>query len=71
METAKAVMNGVMQLGIVRGVIAADPAPFSDGPKVADVSVVDRGNRHLPDLTFSFRLSGGIKTVDVQGTVSV
>lgn len=40
-------------------------------PKADDVDVVDKGNRHLPDVTFNGKLQGAIHTVDVTGVVSV
>lgn len=70
-ETAKGVILGVLQLGVNRGVIAGDPAPFVEAPLVADVSPTDRANRLLPDMTFSCRLTGGIKNIEIAGTVSV
>ncbi|MEY4579822.1 MAG: hypothetical protein RL701_4525 [Pseudomonadota bacterium] len=77
-EKVKDVLMGVLNLGIARGIIApgvqgstTDPVPFVEAPKVADVSVTDRGNRLLPDVYFSFRLSGGLKTIEVQGVATV
>lgn len=60
-----------LALGQRRGVVAIDPAPTVDAPKVLDVDPSEREARHLPDVTFSFRLQGAIHTVDIAGTVSV
>lgn len=62
---------GVLLLGVRRGVLANDPAPTVDAPRVADVSEVDRANRHLPDVVGTGRLAGAIHTVDISITVSV
>lgn len=62
---------GVLLLGVRRGVLANDPAPTVDAPRVADVSDVDRANRHLPDVVGFGRLAGAIHTVDIAITVSV
>lgn len=65
------VMQGVLNLGVQRRIISADPSPFVEGPLVLDVDETTRGQRILPDLTFSCRLTGGIKSVDINGFVAV
>lgn len=40
-------------------------------PKVADVSIIERTNRTLPDVKFTARLSGAIHRVLIDGTLSV
>jgi hypothetical protein len=56
--------------GIRVGGLAKDPEPTVTAPKVADISVLDRANRHLPDVEFSARLAGAIHTLDISGVVS-
>jgi hypothetical protein len=45
-----------------------DP-PTVTAPRVADISPTDRANRHLPNVTFSARLAGSVRTIDVTGTL--
>jgi len=40
-------------------------------PKVADISIIERTNRTLPDVKFTARLSGAIHRVVIDGTLSV
>jgi hypothetical protein len=70
-EALKGEISAVLKLGIAVGGLAADPAPTVTAPKVADVPVADRENRHLPDIRFSARLAGAIHKATVRGVVSV
>jgi hypothetical protein len=67
----RGVIEAVLQRGVENGIIADDPQYFTEAPLVADVSPTDRANRHLPDVVFSFRLSGAINSVSILGLVSV
>lgn len=67
----RGVIEAVLVRGVNDGIIADSPTPFTEAPLVEEVSEVDRANRHLPDVVFSFRLSGAINTVDILGLVSV
>lgn len=40
-------------------------------PAVADVPVLDKGNRHLPDVNFTAVLAGAIHSVTINGTVTL
>lgn len=40
-------------------------------PAVADVSITNKGNRHLPDVKFTGTLSGAINTVKINGVVTL
>lgn len=64
-------VRGVMSLGISVGGFAADPAPTVTVPLVADVSIVDRANRLLPDVRFNATLAGAIHELEVRGVVTV
>ncbi len=70
-DLIKAAVNGPLQAGIRQNFLAATPAPVITAPKVADVSVTDRQNRLLPDVTFTANLAGAIIAVQLTGTVSV
>lgn len=70
-DRLRAAVYGVLLLGVRRGVLADDPAPTVDAPRVLDVSDADRAARHLPDVTATGRLAGGIHTTDISITVSV
>lgn len=50
--------------------LATTPAPLVTFPLVADVSDIDRQNRHLPGGTFTARYQGAVHTVDIAGTIS-
>lgn len=64
-------VRGTLQLGIRVGGLASDPAPTVFVPKAADVSVSDKSNRILPDVTFTATLAGAIHKVVINGTVTV
>jgi len=40
-------------------------------PKRAEVSTTDRGNRHLPNITFEAPLAGAIHSTTIKGTITV
>lgn len=63
-------IRNALQRGVQRDVIA-DGSIVVEAPLVADVSAIDRANRLLPDVFFSFRLSGAIHTVTIEGLVSL
>lgn len=70
-ERLKGVIASVLQLGVDRGVIAPDPLPIVDAPKVATVSPAEKAARNLPDVIFGFTLAGGLKTISIEGLISV
>lgn len=59
----------VLRLCVKQEILAASPEPTVTVPLVADVSVVDKGNRLLPDVKFEATLAGAIHSVVIQGTV--
>lgn len=62
----------VILLGQRVGGIALTPEPTVTAPKVADVPLASRQARILPDVQFTFTLSGAIHATDpINGTVSV
>lgn len=66
-------------VSVIKGVIAStlkgpgiDPKSIDvQAPRVADASVTDRGNRHLPDVTFTATVTGAVHSVDIAGILSV
>lgn len=64
-------INGAMRAAVDVGFLAATPAYTITAPKVADVSVIDKGNRLLPDVNFSGTLAGAIHATDIMGTLSL
>lgn len=70
-EIMGALMAGVRASGLDPGDGKDIPAPSASAPKVADVDVIDRANRHLPDVKFSGRLAGAIHDLSINGTLSV
>jgi len=59
-----------LQLGVTLGHVNASPTPESTFPKRADVPQVDVDAGMLR-ITFGAQYSGRVKTVDIDGTVSV
>lgn len=65
------IIKGALQDGINVGGLSASPEPIVTAPKVADVDVISRGSRLLPNVFFQATLAGAIHSVTIQGTVSV
>lgn len=61
----------VLDIAVQRNILAKDPAYTITAPKVADISVVDKGNRYLPDVQFVATLSGAIHKVQINGKVTL
>lgn len=64
-------MKGVLKRMVREGILAEDPAPAVQAPKVADVSTNDRAGRILPDVGFTAKEAGAIQSADIAGVVSV
>jgi hypothetical protein len=69
--TIEAEVKAVLQLAVNNQILAADPAPETFVPDVADVTTADKANRILRDVKFQGTLAGAIHKVIIQGTVSV
>lgn len=67
----KSEIGAVNGIAVRQGILAADPAPTVDAPKVADVDPNDRAGRLLPDVTVSGRLAGAIHEINVTASLSV
>lgn len=67
----EAEVRAVLQLGIAQGGFAASPEPTVTVPRAADVSLIDKANRTLPDIKFTATLAGAIHAVTINGVVSV
>jgi len=70
-DLIKAAVMGPIQAGIRQKFLAKTPKPVVTAPKVADISITDRQNRLLPDVTFTANLAGAIIAVALSGTISV
>lgn len=70
-ETVRGQVLGQIQEGIALGIIDGAQDFTVTAPKVADVNPVDKGNRVLPDIRYSYVLSGAIHSVRVVGIVKV
>lgn len=64
-------VKGQLQDGIDAGGLAADPAPVVEAPLAKDVSTTDKGNRLLPDITFTATLAGAIHKTQIRGVVTL
>lgn len=64
-------VRAALRRGVTRGLLTDDPPPEVYVPDVADVSPTDRGNRVLPDVSFSATYAGAVHEVTISGTISV
>lgn len=62
-------VKAVLNQGIANGGIAADPAPTTSVPRVADVAPADKAGRHLPDIRFEATLAGAIHSTKISGVL--
>ncbi len=69
--TIEAEVKAVLQLAVGNQILAADPAPTTLVPDVADVVTADKAARILRDVTFEGTLAGAIHEVVITGVVSV
>lgn len=70
-DLIKAAVRAPLAAGVRNGFLAATPAYTVTAPKVADVDIADRQNRHFPDIKFQATLAGAIITAALSGTISV
>jgi hypothetical protein len=64
-------ISAELNTSIAEGLLTADPLPQVNAPLVSEISVLDKANRCLPDVTFQATLAGAVHKVAIQGTVSV
>ncbi len=69
-------INGALKTGINVGFLDPGdgdliPPPSATAPKVADISSIDRANRHLPEVKFSARMQGAVHDLSINGTLTV
>lgn len=69
-DMVKSVIDAALKLAVRRGLLVEGSTEVT-APAVADVSTTDRGNRLLPDVTFTGDLQGAIHAVRIAGTLSV
>ena len=62
---------GVLEEGVDVGGLAALPKYVITVPKVASIGATDKGNRNIPNVSFTATLAGAINSVVIQGTVSL
>lgn len=60
-----------LQEAVEAGVIDGEQDIIIVSPKVSEISVNDRANRILPDITFEAKLAGAIHKATVKGVVTV
>lgn len=65
----EAEVRGQCDEAILRGFLAANPAPIVTAPTAASVDSTDRSNRNLPGVTFQGQSAGAINKVAVSGVV--
>jgi hypothetical protein len=70
-ELARSQVEGQILEGIALGLIDGDQPYFATAPKVTAVNPIDKGNRVLGDITYSYVTSGSIEKVRIKGTVHV
>jgi hypothetical protein len=64
-------ISGRLQNAVDVGLLAANPKYVVTVPTAASVSPTDKGNRNLPNVTFTATLAGAINSVQVLGTVNL
>lgn len=64
-------IQAVLDLGVSRGFLVADPKPFVTAPLVADVLDEDKIGRILPDVYFEATVAGAIHIVKITGNLQV
>lgn len=64
-------VRGALQRGVLRGVLADDPAPVVTIPDIADVSTADKTARLLQNVAFTATYSGAIHKTIITGNISV
>jgi hypothetical protein len=60
-----------LDAGVARDFLAPLPEPTCTVPRAADVSAANKGNRHLPDVTFRAVLAGAVHTVAIEGQLTL
>jgi hypothetical protein len=70
-ELVRAQVLGQIQEGIGLGIIDGAQDYLVTAPKVAAINPVDKAGRVLPDIRYSYVLSGAIQSVRIIGTVKV
>lgn len=64
-------LRAVTQRAINSGILTDDPAPVIFVPRVQDVSVNDRANRLLPDITIDAQVAGAVHRTNIKVTLRV
>lgn len=67
----EAEVRAQLQEAVVQGVLDGEAGFTVTVPRIADISLNDRANRILPDITFEARLAGAIHKTTVKGSVSI
>lgn len=62
---------GELQTHVQRGSLLATPAPVCTHPLVANISSIDKTNRHFPDINFSAQTAGRIHSITIVGKLIV
>jgi hypothetical protein len=70
-ETVRAQVAGQIQDGIGLGIIDGAQPWGVTAPKVAEISPTDKASRVLPNIRYTYTLSGAIHSVKVIGVVKV
>ena len=65
----EAAVRQTLAEGIQVGGLASDPEPVVTVPNVLSLSSVQRASRVLPNVTFTARLAGAIRAINISGTV--
>lgn len=70
-ETVRVQVEGQIKEGITLGIIDGAQPWGVTAPKVADISAADKASRILPNIRYTYTLSGAIHSVKVIGVVKV
>lgn len=67
----ESVLRAVLRQAQIANVLSTDPDFIIQVPKVKDIPLIDKQNRHLPDVKFQAVLASAIHRVTVEGTVTI
>lgn len=70
-KSVESILKGVLQSFVTSDFLAGDPAPTTSAPLASEVSIIDKGNRTLPDITFEATTAGAIHKVEIAGVLSL
>jgi hypothetical protein len=69
-DVFRSLIYGVLNSAVASGFLASSPAPYVSMPKAASVDSVNRGNRNIPNVSFSATVAGAVNSIQITGVLS-